>query len=145
MVITIGLVVVGVIVASCKQDKESQLIDQVNSFSKAYFNWQFHRAVSLCTEESVQWLSYMASQVNQSDVDALRAMPEGATFEIGEVSYQEPDSTASVKVRVHHYLSMDTLGKAGRPTEQADFVVPVVFRHGRWKVNLSSPLRAEKD
>ncbi len=132
-------------VSACNQGSESQLVSNIDSFSTAYFNWQFQRAVPLCTPESKRWLSYMASQVNQADVDSLKAQPQGATFEVGNVSYQDGDSLANVEVTVSHFLSMDTLGRAAQPVEKARFVIPVAFRNGLWRVNLSSPLRPERD
>lgn len=131
--------------SACGQSGEKQLVSSVESFSKAYFNWQYQRAVPWCTEESRLWLSYMASQVNQADVDLLRSQPQGADVEIGAVEYQEGDSAAVVEVTVSHGVMMDTLGQAGRLVEKARYMVPMTFRQGRWRVHLSAPLRPERE
>lgn len=132
-------------VASCRQSEEEQLTEVVDSFSATYFNWQFHRSVAFCTPESRRWLSYMASQVGQRDVDRLRAHPEGAAYEIGEVAYTPGISTATAVVTVSHFLAMDTIGAEPQLVERAWFAVPLVLRGGRWRVSLSEPLRPQKD
>ncbi|MDD3388389.1 MAG: hypothetical protein PHU58_07985, partial [Prevotella sp.] len=95
--------------------------------------------------ESRQWLSYLSSQVNQQDVDTLRAMTEGARCEVDGIDIADNDSTATVNVEVHHYLSRDTLGQTGHIIEKSKFIIPMVRRNSEWKVSLSSPLRAEKE
>ena len=115
------------------------------AFADAYFNWQFPTAVGHCTPESRRWLSYMASQVNQQDVDALRAMTEGAGCKVEDVEMGGGDSTATALVCVRHYLSMDTLGQTGKVVDEARFVVPMVRRRGKWLVSLSAPLRERRD
>jgi hypothetical protein len=114
-------------------------------FSDTYFNWQYHRSVPYCTPESRQWLSYMASQVNSEDVEALRSAAEGASTEIADMYYNESDTVASIVVTVRNYLEMDSLGKAGQHRNEARFSIPMVLRQGKWKVSLSAPLRALKD
>lgn len=131
--------------ASCSPSEEEQLTEVVDSFSATYFNWQFHRSVAFCTPESRRWLAYMASQVGQDDVDKLRAHPEGASYEIGEVAYTPGIPKAWAVVTVSHFLAMDTVGAEPQLVDKARFAVPIVLRGRRWKVNLSEPLRPQKD
>lgn len=131
--------------ASCSPSEEEQLAEVVDSFSATYFNWQFHRSVVFCTPESRRWLAYMASQVGQGDVDRLRAHPEGASHEIGEVAYTPGVPEAWAVVTVSHFLAMDTIGAEPQLVDKARFAVPVVLRDGRWMVNLSGPLRPRKE
>ena len=127
--------------ASCsRNDRESQLREVVEGFSTAYFNWQFRRAVPYCTNESVIWLRYAASQVHQEDVDILHAQEFGASHDIDDI-WLEGDS-AMVTVEVRNYLRMDTIGREGRMISEAAFRLPAVFRNGKWKVCLSGMPRA---
>ena len=130
---------------SCGNGNEDQLTETVSSFSDSYFNWQYFRSVKYCTPDSKQWLSYMASQVNESDVKALRAQEEGATVEIEDVDMLQGDSVAKVRVIVCNYLNMDTIGVKGRMVDKALFVIPARRNNGVWKVQLTAPLRAVKD
>src|SRR5574344_1276584 len=66
------------------QGSESQLKELADSFSNAYFNWQFKRAVPYVSNSSVVWLRYAASQVHQEDVDSLRKKAQGASCEIND-------------------------------------------------------------
>jgi hypothetical protein len=126
--------------SACHEGDGDQLEATVDSFSSAYFNWQFVKALPYCTPDSKRWLSYLSSQVNQWDVDTLKAMKEGATVHRGDISYPD-DSTAVVEVTVKHFLTMDTIGLVGQIRDEAKFRIPMVCRAGEWKVHLSQPLR----
>lgn len=141
----LAVVLGAVSVSSCHHFGEGQLEEVADSFSVSYFNWQFARSLAYCTPESRRWLSYMASQVNQTDIDVLKAQEECATCEIGEIVYENNDSVAKVEVEVSNFLNMDTIGKVNVMVEKARFYVPVVYRNEKWKVNLTGILRAEKD
>ncbi len=132
------------VVTSCHKGSESQLQETVDSFSEAYFNWQFPRAVAYCTPESRRWLSYAASQVNEDDVDSLRAMDRGAEHAIDKVDYQN-DSVAVARVTVRHFMAMDSLGHAGQLIDETHFALPVVYREEQWRVHLSSLPRAQRE
>lgn len=143
-VFTVALVVGGSFVTtSCKPTEKEQLVETIDSFSTSYFNWRFFQSVKYCTPESRRWLSYMVSQVSQSDIDTLRSLEEAATCKIGLIDTH--DSIAVADVSVSNFLNMDSIGKTGRIVEEATFKVPLVNRNGRWMVSLTSPLRASKD
>ena len=82
-------VMFGIVVTSCHKGSEKQMKEVVNGFSSAYFNWRYFEATRYVTHASCKWLSYISSQVNQTDVDSLQAMKEGATFEIGDIAYDD--------------------------------------------------------
>lgn len=129
---------------ACHEGSESQLKETVDSFAEAYFNWQFPRAVPYCTQESRRWLSYAASQVNEYDVDSLRAMDRGAEHEISDIHYDN-DSMAIVNIAVHHYMSMDSLGQAARLVDEGLYRVPVVYKGERWLVELRGLPRPQRE
>lgn len=129
---------------SCGSDKEDKLHEAADSFAVAYFNWQFVRAVKYATPESRQWLSYLASQVSQEDVDSLRNMEQGAECEISHINTNNNDSMATVVVNVRNFMDMDSIGKGPHLVEQARFKLPLVYRNDKWKVDLKSILRHEK-
>lgn len=131
--------------SSCGDGNEKQLVETVSLFSDSYFNWQYFRSVDYCTPDSKQWLSYMASQVDEADVEALRMQEERATVEIGNVDMLPGDSVAMVKVEVYNYLNMDTIGTKGNTVDKGSFIIRVKRNDGVWKVQLTAPLRAVKD
>ena len=128
--------------SSCHRDEESQLKTDIDVFATAYFNWRFFEALPACTPSSRPWLSYMASQVTQADIDVLRAQAEGAAYEIADIQYAEDDRSATVKVTVRNFLPMDSIGSTSKIMPKAQFNIPVVRTGEVWKVELSGVLRS---
>lgn len=129
--------------AGCDHKEDEELSKQVDSFATAYFNWQYPRCRQYVSDSSQVWLRYLASQVDEADVDTLRARTEGATVELGDVDYSDDGSSAFVKVTVHDLLMMDTIGQVGHLVDQQEYVIPVIRERGKWKVRLTSPLRPQ--
>lgn len=121
--------------AACSGDNKDQLTSTVDSFSTAYFNWRFPAALKYCTPESQQWLVFAASQVNKSDVEALRNKQEGASCKIDNIDFTD-DSTATVKVVVSNFLAMDTIGLAPKSIAEKTFRLHAIQRQGIWKIAL---------
>ena len=126
---------------SCNTDSENQVKEVANNFSSAYFNWKFADAAKYVSYTSRRWLVFVSSQVTQQDVDSLRAMTEGATLTIDNVSYENNGSQAKVKVIVSNYLLMDSIGIAPRVCQHGEYEIPLSYDGKEWKVTLSAPLR----
>lgn len=118
------------------EGKEEQLEEAVDSFATAYFNWHFHDAMPYCTPNSEIWLRYAASNVHQADVDTLRNMKEGASHEIGEITFSDSGDSAIVSLQVKNFLQMDTIGTAGHLVDEALFNLSVVYSNEKWKIDL---------
>lgn len=132
-----ALAVCTALVASCGRDgDEDQLKADVDSFAVHYFNWRYQDAVPYCTEESLPWLRFAASNVHQEDVDSLRAMDSGAACSIDAVDYTS-DSTATVRLKVENFLHKDTIGGVSHLVEAASVELPLVYRD-KWKVHLKA-------
>ena len=121
--------------SACSGDNKNQLESTVDSFSTAYFNWRFPAALKYCTPQSRQWLIFAASQVNKSDVEALRKKREGASCKIDDIDFKD-DSTATVKVVVSNFLAMDTIGLAPKAITEKTFRLQAIQRQGTWKIAL---------
>lgn len=140
--IVVALVVANVgfaVLGSCASrfnDDESGLREAVDSFSLAYFNWHFRDAVHYVDQESVVWLDYAASQVNQEDVDSLKAMSNGAFVELKDVKGSGSCRVATVEAR--GFLSFDSIGRSPRIINTATFQLPVKQIGESWKVVLRS-------
>ena len=80
-------------------------------------------------------LIFAASQVNESDVDALRNKQEGAKSKIDDIDFTN-DSTATVKVVVSNFLAMDTIGLAPKAITEKTFRLQAIQRQGTWKIAL---------
>lgn len=127
------------VLASCHSEygDEKQLKESVDSFSTAFLNWRFVDALRFCTSESRQWLSYMASNIRQADIEALHCMSEGVSFDVDEINYSS-DSTANVSVNVRNYMSMDTIGKSSHIVNDGRMVFGLVFRGSKWSIHLTA-------
>lgn len=121
---------------SCGNSEKSELRSTVDSFSVAYFNWQFQRAKRYSDNQSLIWLRYAASQVNQEDVDSLKAMKEGAAIKIKDINISDDENSAVATVEVRNFLSMDSIGRAPHIINKATFQIPAKHRNGQWKISL---------
>lgn len=145
----LGIVVaLAMVSTSCQQHwtgNEATLEEKVDSFADSYFNWQFHKAIKHVTPESEKWIRYAASQVHQADLELLNTREERAEAEIKDIE-QINDTTAKVRICVHNYMRMDTIGKAGRMIDEADFTLYARHKEGskRWWIHLTSLPRHEK-
>jgi len=139
------LVIAIALFTSCThKGNERQMKADVDSFAIHYFNWQYKESLPYCTKESEKWLRYAASQVHQADIDLLRTKSEGASYELGDIKFNENDTTANILIEVKNYLCMDTIGKEGRIIEEATYSLPLVYKGNGWKVKMEGLLRSEK-
>ncbi len=144
---TIGICTLIVALLACSQSKETEEINRItftaDNFIESYFNYDFSKSCQFCTEESGLWLKFVASNIEQEDIDILRRQPEGASFETKDINVIN-DSTAIAHYRIYNFMRMDTIGKAGEMTSKADYAITLVKRHGKWQVRMEGPLRSEK-
>lgn len=126
-----------------KDGSEEQLKEVADSFSVGYFNYDLQKAKRFSTDDSEKWLQYIASNIQQEDVDILRQQELPATVQVGEVSYTG-DSSAIVDITVEHFLKLDSMGKAGQMTDEAAFRLNAHIHNGRWYIRMEGPLRSEK-
>lgn len=105
-----------------------------DSFSVAYFNWQFGKAIPYVSGGSGRWLQYAASQVDEADIDSLRAMTEGAQCEITDIDGS--DSLLTATIRVRHFLAFDSIEGARHVKDEAVFPLHLTRESGTWKVKL---------
>ena len=146
----LGFVIVmasGLFITSCDDNKEKHetpLEEQVDSFANAYFNWQFYKAIKYVTPESEKWIKYAASQVHTADLKLINAQEEKAHVEIQDI--EQEDSTAKIKINVSNYMRMDTIGKAGRMIDEAQFTLFAKYQttDKKWLIHLTNLPRHEK-
>lgn len=126
---------------SCTDNHTEQLEQTAIAFAEAYFNWHYEAAGKYCTPASQRWLVYMASQVNQQDVDSLHTMSEGAGIKLNEITYDDGDTTATADMALSHFRTADSIGRPSRMVEHARYLIRMSLHGNQWQVNLSAPLR----
>lgn len=147
MFFTFSLIVSMLSLTSCNKNNEDQALEEitgtVDEFAEYYFNFDLNGTIKTCTPESKKWLSFLASNIRQEDIDILKAQKEGSWHETGDIIFTS-DSTVNVECKVFNFLKIDTLGRAGSMTEHATYKIPLVKRNGKWKVKMEAPLQSEK-
>ena len=120
-------------------DPNRQIARSVEDFVGTYYNWQYHKALSYVTPESERWLSFMASQVQESDLEELRKQEQPPTFQIDSIA-THPDSTALAIVTVSNFLQADSFGQPPTLREQATIHLNLVYSRQKqnWLVDLKS-------
>ena len=130
---------------SCSQSDDVSPWEQaVESFSVAYFNWDYPKAASYATDGSLPWLRYAASQVTQEDVELLNAKAEQATVEVMPDVEMVSDSCVVAMVLVRNFLDMDSIDRPSVLCEEASFHLNAVRVNGRWAVHLPALPRRER-
>lgn len=139
-------IVVLFLFASCgnTSDKRKQAKENIGHFATLYFNYDFSGAMDYCTYESRKWISMIASNVTEADLDILRAQTDGAEAEVIAIFFGQDDTTAVATVHVANIMLTDTIGRPGHMVEEAEYSIPAVFRSDRWLVKMACPLRSGK-
>lgn len=146
-IFTISFMIALFFLSSCSYNEENILKEEiaatVDEFATHYFNFDFNNTLNACTPESRKWLSFISSNVLQEDIDILKAQKEGAWHETEDINLTS-DTTATAVCKVFNFLKIDTLGRAGRMTEQATYKIPMVKRNGKWLVKMEGLPQNEK-
>ena len=139
--LTAALLLVACVPSQSDTDEEAQ--EAATDFAEAYFNYDFKTAAKHSTPESEKWLRYAASNVTQEVVDLYNAQERRATTEVDDF-YWNNDTTATVVIRISHYIADDSIAAAPRIAEEGLFRLTIVRRDGKMLVRMASPLRSEK-
>ena len=123
------------LLVGCFHHGENDAKEAVDSFSVAYFNWRFKEAMPYVTPHSALWLRFAASQVDQEDVDSLRAKKYAADVRVEDVSSVD-DTTKMATVIVKDYIVMDSIGGSPRVVPIDTFRLPLALANGFWRVHL---------
>lgn len=122
---------------SCSHGKsdEDKVMEQADSFANYYYNWRLTDARRFTTPESTRRLAFLASNIDTTDIQQLRFAEYGTEIEVSDVNI-ETDTTASVSVKIHNYLALDTIGKKLSPVDKIKTELSLRNRGGVWLVNL---------
>lgn len=102
-----------------------------DSFATALYNYNYGVALSLCDSSSRPELYFLISNLTEKDMEVIRNAPEDASVKITDTEISN-DSTAIVKMTIHHFFIKDSIGKTGRNVEKASCILPMKKENGRW-------------
>lgn len=141
---TVILLFIGVLIgmSGCyRQSTDEDPENVVDSFSEAYFNYDFSEAMKYTTPESQRWIRFAASNIYPADIEVLKSMETGASVQVTNIEDGETDSMLVATVQVDGYMTRDTLGQSGRVVDGQVFQLPLVKRNGKWLIHLQGQLR----
>lgn len=118
--------------SSASPEEEAQLV--ADSFATHYFTWHFKEAMKFADEDMKRYLTFMASNVHQSDLDILLSTEKTPEYEVVEVTMDD-DFTARVKMTLRDVILMDTLGESAHMYPFATRCLTIKKDDGAWKVN----------
>ena len=124
------------IFTNCNNNKTKQR-EAIQHFADAYFNYQLDDALSLVTEDSRQWIEFLASNIDSADVRLLREMSEGATCEIEEIRNGDNDSVVIASIIVRNALLKDSIDSQAHVVDERKTVIAFVQRGDQWFARLS--------
>uniref|UniRef100_UPI003FEE614B hypothetical protein n=1 Tax=Prevotella sp. TaxID=59823 RepID=UPI003FEE614B len=125
-------------------DEKEMIEHDVLGFSEAYFNFDLKGAASYCTDDSRKWISYVASNIQESDIEAMRSKESDATVSIVDISFNNSDSTGTALIKVNNALVLDTIGKPGHTVDEAHYRLDFICKEGKCLIRMACPLRNER-
>lgn len=120
-------------------DESLEAAAQADSFATYYFNWRYVDAARFATAESRQALSFVASNVNDSDIVALRQKAKAASVSVDE-PLASSDSTFTISIEASDYLKKGKIGEPAVLTRKGNYELQLVKRDGKWLVNMPRPI-----
>lgn len=140
--LNMALCLLATLLTSGCADNDNEAEHVAREWGEAYFNYDFRHALDFVTPESERWLRFAASNITQSDLDALQDNGQ-ATVAI-DGYYAGSDTTGTAYLNVSNWLCPDSVGRAGSVQELASFQVSMVNRNGRWMVRMEGLPRNER-
>jgi len=125
------------VIACSEQHQYDEMNDCAVQFADSYFNYKFAEALKQCSSESEKWVRFAASNVSDDDINILNAREKPAEAEAVESRFVN-DTIGTVSLKVHNYLSSDSIGVRGKIVSTAYFQLDMKKTEGRWRVVLSS-------
>lgn len=108
---------------SCHEKREltdDEIINNVaDSFSTNYFTWHFDRAMRFSNDDMKHYLSFIASNVHEADINLLLSTSAIPSINVKEIN-MNGDTMATVIIDLKDVILMDTLGEEAhlRPNAQ---------------------------
>ncbi len=133
--------------ASCDgltRNEAEEIEGVVKGFSDAYFNFDLNTAANYCTPESRKWLCFLASNVQEADLEIIRTQEQGARVSVKDINYSPDDSTGTALIEARDFLSLDTIGKPGHIKDKASFKVGFILYDGKCLIKMEGPLQSER-
>ena len=127
-----------IVLTACSDSLSSQQTKAgraATAFAEAYFNYDLQKAIELTTPESAKWISFVASNITQEDVNVLNTRTEGVLVTLTDCEVLS-DTTCEALLAVDNFMSADSICRPGEFRDGGVFRLKVVLRDDSWKVKM---------
>lgn len=124
-----------ILLFGCSRNERDQRAKDIEAFTYAYINFQMDNAAGYCTPESRLWLSLIASNLTENDLELIRSQEEGPSVQLTDMK-EGSDSTATAFLKISHAVRLDSIGRPARLVESTVIRLQLVKRGERWLVAL---------
>lgn len=143
--IALSAILLAVSLLSCHQEDEDERTRQcAESFTNAYFNFKYTTACQYVTPESRKWVSFIASNLSQKDLDVINSQEDTSSCDVSEIEMiNDTLATASISVsNCYVTQAMDS----GSVAKEVNIQLELHKRDNKWLVHLTSlPQATHKD
>ncbi len=131
---------------ACNNSKETSQKDDllviVDSFLTCYFNYDLLGANGFVHPESKKWITFLASNIHQEDLDSLKTFMQEPSYEIKDVQYIN-DSLALVRCKASCVYELSQIGATSNIVKSAEYSFNMVKVNNKWLIKMEGPLRNE--
>lgn len=118
---------------------ETETISAIaGKFAYGYFNYRFNDVAKLCTADMKKTISYVATNITEEDITALRNKETAATCETDGVVIVN-DSCAEAACTVTGYYTKDAIGEAGQVKDRSEYTITLTKDNGKWMIKRVAP------
>lgn len=93
---------------SCKFTSKSKIEKSAKKFAEALYCFKFTDAQQYMTSESRPILSFLSSNINQTDLDSLKKAGN-PTISILDIHLNKEETQATVKLKIRHFVKLNLL------------------------------------
>ena len=118
---------------------ETETISSIaDDFAYGYFNYRFNDVAKLCTADMKKTIGYVATNITEEDITALRNKETAATCETGDVVIVN-DSCAEAECTVNDYYTKDAIGEPGQIKNRSEYIITLAKDNGKWLIKKVVP------
>ncbi len=120
--------------AACSPSGDSDKEAFAAKFTTDFLNWHYADCMERTAPENHKWISFLASNVSQEDIDLLREAESGVEVEILDGSASDNDTAYTATLAARGFFRPDSIGKPARFVKEARVELKMVNRGGKWLV-----------
>lgn len=123
--------------AACSETPQDQAEEVALNFSKAMYTLNFDEAKSFCTPDAENILIFIASNVNDEDLNTVKKAGDvDVSVSVIESTVYPGDTTATVNLKISNYVQLNMMGGKSSIEKEKEEKVDLVKVGDKWLVDL---------